>query len=52
MLKEPLHSHTCTRCKGEFPCWKEPCALEQEFICDDCLEDKAAKHEPASSWIN
>lgn len=51
MLKEPLHLHTCTRCKGEFPCWKETCALEREFICDDCAEDVAPNLREPSSWV-
>lgn len=51
MLNEPLHGHTCTICKGEFPCWKEPCSLESQFICDERLEDKAPSVEAPPSWV-
>lgn len=39
ILNPPGHHHICTRCRGTFPCWKQDCLIEQEFVCDDCTDD-------------
>lgn len=32
--------HICFICKGEFPCWSKPCAVDRQIVCEDCAEDQ------------
>jgi len=39
-LNPPNHTHSCSRCRGVFPCWELQCAISDEFICDDARDEE------------